>query len=1325
MATVVLSAAGAALGGSIGGTVAGLSSAVIGRAVGATLGKVIDQKVMGAGSQTVETGKVDRFRITGSGEGQAIAQLYGRARLGGHVIWSSDFTETATTSGGGKGGASQPKTTSYSYSVNLAVALCEGEISRVGRVWADGQELSRDDLGMNVYFGSMTQLPDPVMEAIEGAGQVPAYRGTAYVVFENLNLARFGNRIPQFTFEVMRPAPANEAGFIPLFPEFSEGEFTQSPEPVPVDDLARVVEAVALMPGSGEYTLATTPVYYTDGPGSRWAANTHTPFGGTDFSASLQALSEELPSTKASSLIVSWFSGDLRCQHARIQPKVEHHSFEGENMPWRVAGLGRADAETIPLVEDEPVYGGTPTDAAVIEAIHAIHAAGQEVMFYPFILMDQLDDNALPNPYTGLAGQPRLPWRGRITLDLAPEMPGSSDGSAAAEAEVAAFFGTARASDFTVSGNTVSYNGPDEWTFSRFILHYAALCKAAGGVGSFCIGSEMRGMTQIRGAGNSFPFVSALQQLAADVRALLPAAKISYASDWSEYFGYTPQNGTGDRFFHLDPLWADANIDFIGIDNYMPISDWRDGSDHLDAQTARSIYDLDYLKGNIEGGEGYDWYYANEADRDAQIRTPITDAAHNEPWIWRYKDIRAWWENPHHERIGGIRQTNPTAWTPKSKPIWFTEYGCAAINKGANQPNKFLDPKSSESSVPHYSDGQRDDFMQMQYLRAYTSYFADPANNPLSDQYFGNMINMARAFVWAWDARPYPFFPNNRGLWNDGANYTRGHWLTGRSTNRALADVVAEICENAGVAHVDTSGLYGVVRGYVIDALGTGRGALQPLMLAYGFDAVERDGSLQFVMRGGNEAAVLAPDYLARAKDLDGIIEETRDPELELSGRVRVQFYQADGEFTSIAEETVLPDDTTHTVSRSEMPLTLTRAEGRQMAERWLSEARLARDAVRFALPPSKAALGAGDVVALAGQEARYRIDRVEQGPYQIVDAVRVDASVYKTSEIEEDAPSVQPFAAPVPVIPLFLDLPLLSGDESEHAPHFAASAQPWPGSVAMYQSSTDAGYVLSKTLPQRAIIGMLQSPLARARSGLWDNGAPLSVRLTSGQLESAEDAAVLAGANMAAIGDGTPGNWEIIQFAKAELIAPGWYHISRRLRGLQGSDALMPENWPIGSWFVLLNGIPEQIELASNLRGVTQHFRIGPASRGYSDPSYTHLEAAFAGNGLRPYAPVHLRQSQAPSGDIDLSWIRRTRIEGDTWEGEVPLGEERESYRVQVVQNGTVLREAESALASWTYNAIDQATDGTIGATDVELHVAQISARFGAGPTLIAPLSL
>lgn len=444
---------------------------------------------------------------------------------------------------------------------------------------------------------------------MQGLQNTPAFRGTAYVVMEDLQLEQFGNRVPHFNFEVVRPSQVDDVS--------------------PPEDMASAIEAVALMPGTGEYALATTPVHYDAGFGNVTSANVNTASAKTDFSVSLEVLGEQLPKCKSTSLIVSWFGDDLRCGQCSLRPLVERNTADAANMPWGVSGIERGDAGLVPIdTDDRPIYGGTPTDQSVVEAINAVREAGQEVMFYPFILMTQVDGNSLPDPYSGDPGQPILPWRGRITLSAAPGTQNSPDGTAQASAEVAAFFGSAQMGDFQVHGTDVSYQGAADTGYRRFILHYAHLCAAAGGVSAFCIGSEMRGLSTIRGPGNSFPAVDALKQLAADCRAILgPNCRISYAADWSEYFGYQPPDGLGDVFFHLDPLWSDSNIDFIGIDNYMPLSDWRDGYQHLDA-AAGSIYALDYLSANVAGGEGYDWYYHSSQARDAQIRTEISDGAH-------------------------------------------------------------------------------------------------------------------------------------------------------------------------------------------------------------------------------------------------------------------------------------------------------------------------------------------------------------------------------------------------------------------------------------------------------------------------------------------------------------------------------------------------------------------------------------------------------------------------------------------------------------------------------------------------------------------------
>jgi hypothetical protein len=154
--------------------------------------------------------------------------------------------------------------------------------------------------------------------------------------------------------------------------------------------LQQAVNAVALIPGTGEYALATTPVHVNRGLGRNTAINSNTRSGKTDFATALDDLTAELPNVGSVSLIVSWFGNDLRCGDCQIAPWSRQHETDGEGMPWRAGGVPRAAAGELPKIGGRAIYGGTPADPSVIEAIRAIRAAGREVMFYPFILMDQL-----------------------------------------------------------------------------------------------------------------------------------------------------------------------------------------------------------------------------------------------------------------------------------------------------------------------------------------------------------------------------------------------------------------------------------------------------------------------------------------------------------------------------------------------------------------------------------------------------------------------------------------------------------------------------------------------------------------------------------------------------------------------------------------------------------------------------------------------------------------------------------------------------------------------------------------------------------------------
>ena len=191
MATLVLGAIGTLVGGPVGG------------AIGALAGRQIDSQIMGSSGR--EGPRLKDLALTTSSYGNPIARHFGRMRTAGSIIWSTDLVENRESTGGGKG---KPKTTTFSYTTSFAVALSSRPILNVGKIWADGNLLrgAAGDLKVGgeirVHNGRGAQSADPLMVAAEGS-RCPAFRHCAYVVFEDLDLSDFGNRIPALTFEVI------------------------------------------------------------------------------------------------------------------------------------------------------------------------------------------------------------------------------------------------------------------------------------------------------------------------------------------------------------------------------------------------------------------------------------------------------------------------------------------------------------------------------------------------------------------------------------------------------------------------------------------------------------------------------------------------------------------------------------------------------------------------------------------------------------------------------------------------------------------------------------------------------------------------------------------------------------------------------------------------------------------------------------------------------------------------------------------------------------------------------------------------------------------
>lgn len=1302
MATLALSAAGAAAGSALlpGGFGTAISGATLGGQIGAFAGRTIDQALLGAGHRgDIEGPRLEDLRVTGSTEGAPIPRVYGAARVGSQLIWASDFEEVASTEtvGGGKGGPTQgQRQTTFSYYASFAVAVCDGKISGIDRIWADGQELDQVDVDIRVYAGSETQEPDPLISASVDDGEAPAFRGTAYVVFERLPVAAYGNRIPQLSFEVIR-APSK---------------------------LGEAARAMVLIPGTGEFSCATTEVVRTGSDGQQVSENRHSSVAATDIEASLTQMSTAVPAIEQVSFVVSWFGTDLRAGHCEIKPGVDGLTKPTDPLTWSVSGVDREDAHQISITNNRANYGGTPSDEAVIQGIRELKSRGYDVMVTPFILMDIPEGNLLPNPYTGMTGQPAHPWRGRITVEPAPGVADTVDQTSVAAAQIASIVGTAAITDFTIDGDTVRYTGPPEWSLRRQVLHYAHLAVAAGGVGSFLLGSELRALTQSRSSQFSFPFVDALVQLAGDVRQVLgPETKISYAADWSEYFGFQPSDGSDDVYFHLDPLWALDDIDAVSIDLYWPLSDWRSEPDHIDADLADDATQRDYLRSNVAGGEGYEWFYRSAADRDAQVRTPITDGA-GKPWVFRYKDLASWWSNAHYNCTDGIEVAEQTGWVPKSKPIWLTEVGCPALDNGANQPNVFYDPKSSENSLPYYSRGVADELMQRRYIEALISSFDeedpefDSRINPYSDLYGDLMVPRSRIYLYAWDLRPSPAFPHDRQTWSDGTNWRFGHWLNARAYALELGELLKLMSDDYDFPFADVSEVDGMVPGLVVDRIMSFREASQGLQLAYFLDFIERGDRVVIQNRAkARTSGTVSTNELVERNANSPRLERKRSQETELPKVAKVGYLSRDGEYASEVAEAQRQTVLSRRVSEAQLGLMLSADQASTIAHNWLYEAWTARDQCALALPPSKLGIEAGDVVSIAnsGRIDNYRIQKIQHGSGREVEGVRFNREDYTPVPFQDRIAGISRQSVVGRPQAIYLDLPIIRERSSENDGYLAVYQKPWPGSIGIYRSSGSTGFDRVASAAVGAVVGTTLSDLQPGPCWVVDFANAIEVEMQSGVPQSVSVDALLDGANgVALLRDN--GDVEILQFESAELIGSGRYRLRNLLRGQLGTEYSSSAVHPAGSRLVWLNRGLTQLDLEPDDLNRTFNWRYGPDAKAFLGPAFGAAEHAFRGAGLRPLAPVHIR-GERTADRLEVSWTRRARVDGDSWEQyEVPLNEERELYLIEVLQGSTPVRSIEVSLPHWVYPANEIVEDFGMLPDTVHVRVAQLSTRFGAG---------
>ena len=571
----------------------------------------------------------------------------------------------------------------------------------------------------------------------------------------------------------------------------------------------------------------------------------------------------------------------------------------------------------------------------------------------------------------------------------------------------------------------------------------------------------------------------------------------------------------------------------------------------------------------------------------------------------------------------------------------------------------------------------------------------------------------------------------------------------GGGSGETLGAIVAALCARAGLgpADIDTAELDDVVPGYVIGRPSPLRGAIEPLMQAFSFDAVESDDRLVFRKRGREPVASIPADLLLPLDERSGESwRERRTQEVELPERVSVLYLDKDTDHqqgSQQAKRAALPVPTMQSRHQAslELPLALDATTAKRIAERTLFSAWLERSSFEALLPPDFLRLEPTDVVEVifpSGASFRCRLGRVEVGAdFSVaIQAVSQDAPSYLSTVLADTSLGhpVQLIAGPAATRLILADLPLLrdvddTGGSGSRLYWLMAGygAAGWPG-AALYRSAEGTSWSQIGRAVAEAAWGAAANALGAPRSPFsTDETNSLTVFMTTGaeRLESVTQQAMLAGANAALLlnANGEP---EILQFREVTDNPDGSFTLQGLLRGRRGTDVFVTGHQP-GDLFVLLDvDDVETLTISLGELGLARSFKAVGFGTLFEDADT--LVRSHSGRDLMPLAPVHLAGSRNIAGDLTITWVRRTRI-GGAWRdrtGSVPLGEVSEMYEVDILDGpaGEVVRTI-TGLAGpvATYAAAEQAADFGAPQALVHLRVCQLSAAVGRGFPSVASL--
>jgi hypothetical protein len=551
-----------------------------------------------------------------------------------------------------------------------------------------------------------------------------------------------------------------------------------------------------------------------------------------------------------------------------------------------------------------------------------------------------------------------------------------------------------------------------------------------------------------------------------------------------------------------------------------------------------------------------------------------------------------------------------------------------------------------------------------------------------------------------------------------------------------LQDAISLIMQRAGydTSEFSVNRLDQCLNGYIVSGPQEMGRALAPLMLAFNVNVQERDGVINFIPKGDEDRLVVDMNDLAasspESRDAPRLLDVTDVDNYDLPSEVAVRYYDHTLNLEQGSQRKARNDHVQQNRVTLDLPITLDGKEALNIATRYLWAAEAERQRVELVLPPKYLGLREGMTLVLPdymGREREVWVRKVAVGhDYRVmVEGMFYDPDVYDVDSVVDETDTDDAFYQPGETVGVVVDMPALTPSQEDRVGLYYVVCNKdrsgaWRG-AQLWDSTNNIDFDKEVDIGVEATIGLTtggyMNPLSRPHR--WDRSSHLDILTYDGGLSSASESEVLSGANRLALQSAT-GEYEIVAFANSELLETGKYRISTLLRGLRGTDHLIPHQTGFGRIAVL--GEASSLRFIERPYGDNSYWKFPAVGGLVSD--YESQRALVSARTLRPFSPCNLRGEYNEDEDLVISWTRRMKYaRGIFSEKVLPADETPETYEVDILsgsilEGSTVVRTIEVTEATTvTYDAGTIASDGFIPGYPIGVAVYQVSQVAGRGP--------